>query len=127
MLTEDFVARELAVLLAGKGFDVPVCRYYNDQGDPCVSTNEAFNWNALAGYHNPSHSRPTMQMVLKWLRVVKHVDIVVGLYGDHHDGSLEYFAEVYLHGHKLITEPIVGTHEGVTTEAVTFVLTQIDL
>ena len=80
-ITEDFVSPQLAKLLAAKGFDVPTLRFYDSQDIPCVSgRNEPFNWNEFKDSRCPSFSRPTVQMVIKWLRI-KHNLIIVIDYG----------------------------------------------
>lgn len=127
MITEDFVSKEMAKLLAKKGFDVPVYRFYDSQGIPCVSGREdAFNWNEFKDSLCPSYSRPTVQMALKWLREVKHIDIIVNIYCNHHDGSLEYMAEIYRWGGKIVTPLFTGHHGKVIEDAMMYVLEQLD-
>lgn len=122
MITEDYTTKEVAELLQRKGFlaqDKIRKAYRKSDGTP-INSEGNFD------YDNEVPC-PTVQMALKWLREVKHIDIIVGIYSNHHDGSLEYVAEVYRYGSKLIMEPIVGAHEDVVMKAMTFVLTQLDL
>lgn len=76
MITEDYVSFDLAKLLKAKGFDVPCnSRYYlrTLDRDPEVygsSIREDFN----SGDLRNTWSRPTHQMVMKWLRDVLQID-----------------------------------------------------
>lgn len=84
MITEDFVSFKLAKLLKVKGFDVPCnSRFYKRvlDRDPDVygsSIRENFN----SGDLRNTWSRPTHQMVMKWLRGKYNIHIAVNLGAD---------------------------------------------
>lgn len=122
MITEDYTTKEVAELLQRKGFlaQDKIWKAYRKSDGTLINSEGNFDY-------DKELPCPTVQMALKWLRQVKHIDIIVGIYSNHHDGSLEYIAEVYRYGSKLIMEPIVGAHEDVVMKAMTFVLTQLDL
>lgn len=90
MITEDYVSFELAQLLKIKGFNEPCnSRFYMKTPDckPVVyltSVREDFNKRDLVN----TWSRPTHQMVMKWLRdeYALFIEITVGidLNGDYH-------------------------------------------
>lgn len=122
MIKEDYVPMDIAEALQKKGFlaQDKIRKAYRKSDGALINSDGNFDYDEEVPC-------PTVQMALKWLREVKHIDIIVGIYSNHHDGSLEYVAEVYRYGSKLITEPIVGAHEDVVMKAMTFVLTQLDL
>ena len=122
MIKEDYVPMDIAEALQKKGFlaQDKIRKAYRKSDGALINSDGNFDYDEEVPC-------PTVQMALKWLREVKHIDIIVSIYSNHHDGSLEYVAEVYRYGSKLITEPIVGAHEDVVMKAMTFVLTQLDL
>lgn len=83
MITEDYVSFELAQLLKIKGFNEPCnSRFYmkTPDGKPVVyltSVREDFNKRDLVN----TWSRPTHQMVMKWLRdeYALFIEITVGI------------------------------------------------
>lgn len=122
MIKEDYTTKEVAELLHRKGFLAhdKIRKAYRKHDSALINSDGNFD------YDNEVPC-PTVQMALKWLRQVKHIDIIVDIYSNHHDGSLEYIAEVYRYGSKLIMEPIVGAHEDVVMKAMAFALSQLDL
>ena len=122
MIKEDYVPMDIAESLQKKGFlaQDKIRKAYRKSDGALINSDGNFDYDEEVPC-------PTVQMALKWLREVKHIDIIVGIYSNHHDGSLGYIAEVYRYGSKLIMEPIVGAHEDVVMKAMTFVLTQLDL
>lgn len=71
-LQEDYVSFDIAKLLKEKGFNEPVRCFYNIRTeilcDDCVKTRNSYTESIAA---------PTLQMALKWLREVHHIDIEV--------------------------------------------------
>lgn len=90
MITEDYVSFETAKLLKEKGFDVYTYAYYEDEDNPNISlrASKAINWNKTEFI-----SRPTLQMVMKWLREVHHIHIEVHL--DSMDGRHPIYEALY--------------------------------
>ena len=90
MITEDYVSFELAQLLKIKGFNEPCnSRFYmkTPDGKPVVyltSIREDFNKRELIN----TWSRPTHQMVMKWLRdeyaLFIEIAVSMDLNGDYH-------------------------------------------
>ena len=76
MNTEDYVSFEMAKLLKEKGFDWNTYAYYEDEDNPNISlrSSKAINWNKTEFI-----SKPTLQMVTKWLREVHKLDIDVSI------------------------------------------------
>jgi hypothetical protein len=121
MITEDYTTKEVAELLQRKGFlaqDKIRKAYRKSDGTP-INSEGNFD------YDNEVPC-PTVQMALKWLREVKHIDIIVSIYCNHHDGSLEYMADVYRWGGKIVTPLFTGRHDKVVENAMIYVLEQLD-
>ena len=76
MITEDYVSFETAKLLKEKGFDDFTCHsYFYKNGDIEEETR-----------YEGDFGRPTLQMVMKWLREVHniHISIEIGFDIDNH-------------------------------------------
>ncbi len=79
MITEDYVSFEVAKLLKEKGFnDVPVYTYYLSYGGFYLSPMAVTNKDLYAQGHIAA---PTLQMVMKWLREEKDVQIEITIVG----------------------------------------------
>lgn len=77
MITEDYVSFETAKLLKENGFDEETRGYYPIKGDATGRLMFGIEYN-----HNHSQvqiSAPTLQMAMKWLRVVHGLDIDVSI------------------------------------------------
>lgn len=72
MITEDYVSFEVAKLLKEKGFDESCIYVYRHDGSQDT-------WDA--DKENIACQKPTLQMVMKWLREEKHYYIQVMLDG----------------------------------------------
>ena len=70
MITEDYVSFETAKLLKEKGFECATLYYYDEDGDLLFSA-----WRVDTGKNE--FVAPTLQMAMKWLREVHHIDIEV--------------------------------------------------
>ncbi len=68
MITEDYVSFETAKLLKEKGFDEPCIYVYRHDGSEDI-------WDA--DKEDIACQKPTLQMVMKWLREVHHLHISV--------------------------------------------------
>ena len=79
MITEDYVSFETAKLLKEKGFDEKCRALYTFWLDEVEGPkeDEAENWNIEPKYF----SAPTLQMVMKWLREEKGVQIEISIVG----------------------------------------------
>jgi len=75
MITEDYVNKEIALLLREKGFDEPTLYHYNgDNKEP----NHTIDYDLIKNSEAKEFcSAPTLQMVLKWLREVHKIEIWV--------------------------------------------------
>ena len=73
MITEDYVSFETAKLLKEKGFDDKCRALYTFWFDKVEGPKEdrAENWNVEPKYF----SAPTLQMAMKWLREIHHLEI----------------------------------------------------
>lgn len=73
MITEDYVSYETAKLLKEKGFDERVKSYYTESGleGYMLALKATKNTELGDGFI----SRPTLQMVMKWLREVQALNI----------------------------------------------------
>ena len=73
MITEDYVSYETAKLLKEKGFDERVKSYYSESGleGYMLALKATKNTELGDGFI----SRPTLQMVMKWLREVHNIHI----------------------------------------------------
>lgn len=85
MITEDYCSFELAKLLKQKGFDEFTLSYYEvdtQYGDQecCIRYCQQVLWKNSQMSEN-EFSRPTIQMALKWLRMVKNIYISIRLNG----------------------------------------------
>lgn len=74
MITEDYVNKQIALLLREKGFDEPTLYHYNgDNKEPTHTINYDLLKNSeLKEFCSAA---PTLQMVLKWLREVHQIGI----------------------------------------------------
>ena len=83
MITEDYVSFETAKLLKEKGFDEITFTWYIGKGKFCVGRNnfDDYHMNHLSNMATAKDknkcSAPTLQMAMKWLREVHHIDIEV--------------------------------------------------
>ena len=75
MITEDYISFETAKLLKEKGFDERVKSYFTDGGleGYMFGTGQKSN----SELEDCFYSRPTLQMVMKWLREVHKIEIRV--------------------------------------------------
>lgn len=95
MITEDYVSLDTAKLLEEKGFDgILPCVYI----DTKKSDKKPILLDTLCNY-NDGHikdviSAPTLQMAMKWLRVVHHYYIQVMLDGWACGGHLGYYVVI---------------------------------
>ena len=95
MITEDYVSFETAKLLKEKGFKTPVETGYYGDGRICHNLALDFmDYNHEDGYY----SRPTIQMVMKWLREVHK--LYVNIWADpkdveNNDFDIIFRAQVY--------------------------------
>lgn len=72
MITEDYVSFAIAKLLKEKGFTKNTIGTYNDDGVFYLYKHEkGYNHNHLHTWY----SAPTLQMAMKWLRVVHNLEI----------------------------------------------------
>ena len=71
-IIEDYVSFETAKLLKEKGFTENCLMRYNRVGD-LVEEAYKFNWN----FQTIDYSAPTLQMAMKWLRVVYDIYISI--------------------------------------------------
>lgn len=73
MITEDYVNKEIALLLREKGFDEPTLYHYNrDNKEP----SHTIDYDLIKNSETKEFcSAPTLQMAMKWLRKVHKVDI----------------------------------------------------
>ena len=74
MITEDYVSFEAAKLLKEKGFDESTLGYYLDDKDKLYFDRFSDDWNSK---HVGYISAPTLQMVMKWLRVKRNFHIEI--------------------------------------------------
>lgn len=76
MITEDYVSFEVAKLLKGKGFDEECWSWYEDE-DYVIESNDDYGYQSNTDHVSYDFicSRPTIQMVLKWLREVHNICI----------------------------------------------------
>ena len=90
MITEDYVSFETAKLLKEKGFD-GVCRtaYETITNEHEVEQCSLSSWGKLNQV-----KRPTLQMIMKWLRDEKHYYIQVMLDGWACGGHLGYYVVI---------------------------------
>lgn len=74
MIQEAYVSPEVAKLLKGKGFNVPVWTRYDDEEDKEVIFGDRYDWN-----NSPMGqiSAPTQAMAMAWLREVHGIFIVI--------------------------------------------------
>lgn len=101
-ITEDYVSFEIAKLLKEKGFDVPVYQYYFPPSNDNLNYSEFDNdWNSVWEH---SYSAPTLQMALKWLREVHHLQICISSYSNRW--------EEYVHGWQFLIKKLTFT-EGI--------------
>jgi hypothetical protein len=84
MLKEDYVSFEVAKLLKEKGFDEPLKRFYNSEGQRGISS--YYNWNQT----DSDYSCPTLQMAMKWLREKYYIYADPIKQGNYNDCS-EYY------------------------------------
>lgn len=82
MITEDYVSFDTSKLLKEKGFDWMCNGYYNkddEVSEPYYGDGEgADNWNNQApSVRDLWFSAPTLQMAMKWLRVVHKIIIAI--------------------------------------------------
>jgi hypothetical protein len=73
-IKEDYVSFDVAKLLKNKGFDGGCDMYYTETGS-VEYTQLRFNHNEIKNHY----SRPTHQMVMKWLREKYKIFIEIGV------------------------------------------------
>ena len=74
-ITEDYVSYETAKLLKGKGFNEECFALYNPDGI-LIQCGIRLN-NTQVGRVEGSYSAPTLQMVMKWLRLKHNLSVEV--------------------------------------------------
>ena len=81
MITEDYVSFEIAKLLEEKGFEQHKCQHsYDSKG--------VFKWSDNLDPYE--YSAPTLQMAMKWLREVHHIEIYITFGFPFIDGKQQY-------------------------------------
>jgi hypothetical protein len=88
MITEDYVSFEVAKLLKEKGFGEPCFYYYKDK---VLMFSPILKGRNL--YQTDTYSAPTLQMVMKWLRI-EH-NILLFLLPAQENGKLVYLVKVW--------------------------------
>lgn len=85
MITEDYVSFETAKLLKEKGFNEECSCFYNniDYGTPGLEVDGQLYY-INSALDDEEYAAPTLQMAMKWLRVVHRLDM---------DISIEYTTE----------------------------------
>ena len=102
-MSEDYVSFEVAKLLKEKGFDCNCDMYYTSTGF-VEYTQLKFNHNELKS----RYSKPTHQLVLKWLREVHNIFISIDIYSKDLEGNIRYCVNIYKYGSRMIIDtPII--------------------
>lgn len=91
MITEDYVSFEVAKLLKEKGFEGDISAYYHiwdttPNGNKVYSVQE-FSHSEAPHLYIPA---PTLQMAMKWLREVYHIEINITFGFPFIDGKQQY-------------------------------------
>lgn len=85
-IEEDYVSFEIAKLLKEKGFHEDCKCQYGRHGD--------ISWTSCNNGNVTTFARPTLQMVMKWLREVHRLYIDVG-FGNDYKGEFLYMGDIY--------------------------------
>ena len=128
-ITEDFVSFETAKLLKEKGFN-EYCKSVYHAGSVCSVVSLGYiveeKQNSDFGKYDNAISAPTLQMAMKWLRVVHHIDIIVlTYYMDYlRPNEVHYYSGKILKGSEDVIETIYAkdTYEDVCEEAIKYCL-----
>lgn len=139
MIEEDYVSFEIAELLKEKGFDEECFMFWhydkaNDKDD--TDGISLYNWNEndsnrvtnseLDEYFNDKfssegYSAPTLQMAVKWLRVVHKIDLCV--FPCHYDYCLHgYECKVYKNKELLLSLTGFKLYETAINAAILYIL-----
>lgn len=88
VITEDYVSFETAKLLEEKGFDELTIGTYNKDGKLVFLFLTPNNWNSKFG---TPICAPTLQMTMKWLRVVHKIHIIAEpCFGEENESNLSF-------------------------------------
>lgn len=71
-ITEEYVSFEVAKLLKEKGFDEPCVWSYDPNSASFAKSYNEFKNSELNEYE---YSKPTLQMAMKWLRIIHNTNI----------------------------------------------------
>lgn len=77
MIKEDYISFETAKLLKEKGFDERVTSYFTDEG--LEGYMFGIGRKSNSELEDCFYSRPTLQMVMRWLREVHSIDISIDI------------------------------------------------
>lgn len=94
MITEDYVSFEIAKLLKEKGFGEDCHAYWDlttETKTPIIGLSVSLkNWNYKWNPIQFPISAPTLQMAMKWLREVHHIEISITFGFSFIDGKQQY-------------------------------------
>lgn len=74
--SEDYVSLEIAKLLKECGFHFPIYVFIGEDGKKRFSDRRD-DWNNIEWDDGKTYSCPTMQMAMKWLRIIHKIDISI--------------------------------------------------
>lgn len=93
---EEYVTKEIALLLKELGFDGYCMAYYREADETLIQAKERVDKVWIENHSNKNHTEyylaPTQQMAKKWLKEVHEIFIGEN-YVDYENGSRSYFVE----------------------------------
>lgn len=118
--SEDYVSLEIAKLLKKCGFHFPIYVFIGEDGKKRFS-DRCDDWNNTEWDDGKTYSCPTMQMAMKWMRVIHNIDVSITP-----DRNENYTALVFVNKELPFTS--VGsfqTYEEACEKSVEFCLTNL--
>ena len=130
MITEDYVSLEIAKLLKGKGFDEYCFATYSTEIGDFITVGPIKNSEIDADKDDTYIcTAPTHQMVMKWLREIKNIEIDVSLSALNADGTKEYMYDVFFTDERYIENAKIKagfkTYEEAVEAAIKYCLTDL--
>lgn len=122
-ITEEYVSFEVAKLLKEKGFDEPCVWSYDPNSASFAKSYNEFKNSELNEYE---YSKPTLQMAMKWLRIIHNTNIdIVSVWNQKRWEYQVFIITPITAKHPYIDDMLYMNHEEAVEAAIKYALEKL--